>query len=87
MLWVTISMRKIVGGVVRHCDFVVKIKCETYFMSCLSLIREIFPAILFYPELLLQEQCTKNCRRLLYYSHKLKIEATAVELRSRPLQS
>ena len=86
MLWVTISMREIVGGVVRHCDFVVEIKCEIYFMSCLSLIRENFLlySMLFYPELLLQEQCTKNCRRLLY---KLKIEATAVELRSRPLQS
>ena len=40
MLWVTISIRKIIGGVVRHCDFVVKTKCEIYFLLCLSLIRE-----------------------------------------------
>ena len=32
-LWVTISMRKIVGGVVRHCYLVAKIKIAKFFFS------------------------------------------------------
>ena len=42
MLWVTISMWEIVGGVVRHRDIVVKIKITNFFLVCLLVIREKF---------------------------------------------
>ena len=33
-LWVTISMREIVGGAVRHCDLVAKKKSQNFFLAC-----------------------------------------------------
>ena len=42
MLWVTISMWEIVGGVVRHRDIVVKIKITNFFLVCLLVIGKNF---------------------------------------------
>ena len=45
MLWVTISMWEIVGGVVRHRDIVVKIKITNFFLSVFVGDSRKFPAI------------------------------------------
>ena len=45
MLWVIISMWEIVGGVVRHCDIVVKIKITNFFLSVFVGDSQKFPAI------------------------------------------